>query len=120
MAEPRPARKVGPVRPAPDLIDRLQALTVRVERAQRRSGELADLEDVLTTGYAGALSGEARMIRLERQLDDLLDTAAEDRARELRLIVREHRVLERAVAELRSALARLQADVVALGAAAPR
>ena len=105
---------------ATELTDRLDALAARVERVQRGSEGLAELEDVLATGYAGALSGEARMMRLEEALEDLLDTAAENRAHELRRLVGEQRALGRAVAELRSALARLQADFVALGGAAPR
>jgi hypothetical protein len=105
---------------ATDLVERLDALAARASDAERRGLELGELEDVLTVGYAGALSGEARMMRLEEQLDELLDTADERRAHNLRLVVREHRKLERSVARLRAALARLQARFVALGGAAPR
>lgn len=108
------------MRDAPQLADRLHALAARAERTQRRAGGLTELEDILATGYARALAGEARMMQLEEALDDLLDGAAENRARELRLLVAEHRALERAVSELRSVLARLQADFVALGGAAAR
>lgn len=105
------------VHDASDLVDRLDALADRVERAGQGAGGVSDLEDLLATGYAGALSGEARMMRLERRLEELLETAADARARELRLIVREQRALERAVGELRATLARLQAQFVALGGA---
>ena len=103
-----------------DLLERLDALVARASDAERRDPGLRELEDVLSVGYAGALAGEARMLRLEEQLGELLDTADERRARDLRLIVREHRSLERSVGRLRDALARLQARFVALGGAAPR
>jgi hypothetical protein len=108
------------VHDATGLVDRLDSLADRVEQAGRGPAGISDLEDLLATGYAGALAGEVRMMRLERQLEELLDSAAHDRARELRLIVREQRALERAVGELRAALARLQAHFVALGGAALR
>lgn len=103
-----------------DLLERLDALATRASDAERRRLGLRELEDVLTVGYAGALSGEARMMRLEEQLDELLDTADVRRARDLRLVVREHRSLERSVGRLRAALARLQVRFVALGGATPR
>jgi hypothetical protein len=103
-----------------DLLERLDALAARALDAERQRLGLRELEDVLTVGYAGALSGEARMMRLEEQLDELLDTADERRARDLRQVVSEHRSLERSVGGLRAALARLQARFVALGGAVPR
>lgn len=117
-------RKTGAYGPAMqfaiDLVERLDALAARASDAERRDLELRELEDVLSVGYVGALSGEARMMRLEEQLGELLDTADERRARDLRLVVREHRSLERSVARLRTSLARLQIRFVALGGAAPR
>jgi hypothetical protein len=103
-----------------DLLERLDALAARALDAERQRLGLRELEDVLTVGYAGALSGEARMMRLEEQLDELLDTPDERRARDLRRVVSEHRSLERSVGGLRAALARLQARFVALGGAVPR
>jgi hypothetical protein len=120
MAVGEPVRIVDRVQQAPDLIQRLDALAARAERTERRAADLAEVEDTLTVGYSGALSGEARMMRLEQKLDELLATAMEDRARELRLIVQEHRALERSVAQLRVVLARLQAQFVVLGGASPR
>ena len=108
------------VRLTTDLLEQLDALVARASDAERRDLGLPELEDVLTVGYAGALSGEARMMRLEEQLAKLLATADERGARDLRLVVREHRSLERSVGRLRDALARLQARFVALGGAAPR
>jgi hypothetical protein len=103
-----------------ELVDRLDTLTARAEHVEPLASRLSELEDVLTVGYAGALAGEARMMKLEQELDDLLDTAHEDRARALRLIVREHRSLEHSVARLRTTLARLQTEFVALGGGTPR
>lgn len=103
-----------------DIVDRLDALSARAEHASQPASALSELEDLLSVGYAGALTGEARMMRLEQELAELLDTADGNRARDLRLIVREHRSLERSVAQLRATLARLQAQFVALGGAAPR
>lgn len=121
MTAPRPARIVEPVRDATDIVDRLRALAVDAEQAKRRARDLSDIEDVLVTGYAGALSGEARMMRLEQELDELVDAAAPDRRGcDLPQLVREHRALERSITHLRAALARLHARFVALGGAAPR
>jgi hypothetical protein len=83
---------------ASDLLERLDALAARASDAERRGLELGELEDMLSVGYAGVLSGEARMRRHDEPLDEL----------------------ERAVARLRAALARLQVRFVALGGAAPR
>lgn len=117
----RGACAYGPaMQDAADLVERLDALAAHATEAERLTPGLQQLEDVLSVGYAGALSGEARMMRLEQELDELLDTADEHRARDLRLIIREHRSLERSVARLRASLARLQAQFVALGGAAPR
>ena len=103
-----------------DLVERIDTLTACAEQAERRSVPLSELEDVLSVGYAGALAAEARMMKLEQELDDLLDAADDHRARDLRLIVREHRSLEGSVARLRAVLARLQAEFVTLGGAALR
>jgi hypothetical protein len=102
------------------LVDRVDTLIARAENAERLQVPLSELEDLLSVGYAGALAGEARMMKLEQELDDLLDTADDHRARDLRLIVREHRSLERAVARLRTTLERLQTAFVALGGAGAR
>jgi hypothetical protein len=99
------------------LLARIDTFTVLVRHSSGDPGLLAEIEDVLSEGYATALSREARLIRLEEQLDDLLDSGDESRARELRLIVRQHRATERTVAILRSALAELHAEFVALGGA---
>ena len=92
-------------------------LTARARRASSNPTLLDEIEDLLSQGYAEALSGEARMVALEERLDEILDTGDESRARELRLVVREHRDVEGTVARLRRALAELHGDFVALGGA---
>jgi hypothetical protein len=99
------------------LLDRIDALTRRARRATSDPALLAEIEDLLSRGYADALSGEARMVALEERLDEILDTGDEARARELRLVVREHRAVEGTVARLRRALSELHGDFVALGGA---
>jgi hypothetical protein len=99
------------------LLEQIDALAARAARSHADDKLLVEIEDVLSDGYTVALSGEARMVRLEEQLDALLDSGDEGRARELRMLVREHRATERSVAMLRSMLARLHYDFVALGGA---
>jgi hypothetical protein len=99
------------------LLDRIAALTVRARHSSSHAALLAEIEDLLSQGYTEALSGEARMVALEEQLDEILDAGDETRARELRLVVREHRAVEGAVAQLRRALSELHGDFVALGGA---
>jgi hypothetical protein len=99
------------------LLDRIAALTTRARLSASNPALLAEIEDLLSQGYADALSGEARMVALEERLDEILDAGDETRARELRLVVREHRDVEGAVARLRRALSELHGDFVALGGA---
>jgi hypothetical protein len=107
----------GSMDDAAPLLDRITALTSHARRATSDPALLAEIEDVLSRGYTDALSGEARMVALEERLDEILDTGDEMRARELRLVVREHRAVESTVARLRRALSELHGDFVALGGA---
>jgi hypothetical protein len=100
-----------------DLIERLEQLAARADRSSGDAALLAELEDALSVGYAGALSGEGRLVQLEERLAALLATSGEERAPELRRIVSEHRALERSVARLRAALEPLRRQFVALGGA---
>jgi hypothetical protein len=99
------------------LLEQIDALAARAARSCGDDKLLVEIEEVLSGGYTVALSGEARMIRLEEQLDSLLDSGAKGRARELRMLVSEHRATERSVATLRSMLARLHREFIALGGA---
>jgi hypothetical protein len=99
------------------LLERITALTARARQATSTPRLLDEIEDLLSHGYAEALSGEAQMVALEERLDEILDSGDESRARELRLVVGEHRDVERTVGRLRRALAELHGDFVALGGA---
>jgi hypothetical protein len=99
------------------LVEQIDALAARAERSFGDSGLLAQIEGMLSDGYTFALSGEARMIRLDEQLDALLNSADEGRARELRTLMREHRAIEQSIELLRAALAGLHREFVALGGA---
>jgi hypothetical protein len=100
-----------------ELLDRIAALRERVRPADVGTGLLDEIDTVLCEGYAEALAAEGRLYRLEERLEDILDTGDESRARELRLIVRDQRALEAAVGQLRSALAGMHDEYVALGGA---
>jgi hypothetical protein len=106
----------------PELLDRISALRARAEQGRAGAEQmhtdaelLPEIEDALSVGYARALAGEAQLVRLEERLSALLDTEDASRAHQLRHIVEEHHGIERSVATLRSALARLHRDFVALG-----
>jgi hypothetical protein len=99
------------------LLERIEVLVARADRSSGDPDLLAQIEEMLSYGYSLALSGEARMVRLEEQLDELVDSGDEGRARELRMLVRQHRAVERSVGRLRAALARLHGRFVALGGA---
>jgi hypothetical protein len=103
-----------------DLLRRIGVLRERSRTAQVGTSLLDEIEAVLCEGYAEALQGEGRLVRLEGRLDDILDCGDESRARELRLIVREHRAVEAAVVRLRTALAAIHDEFVALGGARVR
>ena len=113
----------GPARPIVAPMQEFAALLARIDsltaRTAQSSGEapLREIEHLLSEGYAEALAGEARLVRLEHALEELLDGGDESRARELRELVRDYRQLERAVAALRSALAAMHGEFVALGGA---
>jgi chromosome segregation ATPase len=99
------------------LQSRIEALSARLQRTSGGAGTLEEIEDALSRGYAAALRGEAHLVKLEEQLNDLLDSGDETRALELRLLVREHSSIERSVSRLRSALAAMHDMFVALGGA---
>jgi hypothetical protein len=100
------------------LLDRIATLRERSRTAAVGAEEmLVEIEAVLCDGYAEALAGEGRLVRLEERLDEILDRGDESRARELRVIVRDHRDVEAAVLRLRSALAGMHDEFVALGGA---
>lgn len=103
-----------------DLLGRIAAMRERTRTAHVGTALLEEIEAVLCEGYAEALLGEGRLVRLEGRLDEILDRGDESRASELRLIVREHRTVEAAVTRLRAALAAIHDEFVALGGARAR
>jgi hypothetical protein len=99
------------------VLEQIDALVARAACSRGDDRLLGEIEDALSAGYTVALSGEARMVRLEGQLDALLESRDRGRTAELRTLVAEHRATERSVATLRSMLARLHGEFVALGGA---
>ena len=68
-----------------------------------------EMEDLLATGYAYALAGDARSRHLRRRLDALADDVADEgMAAEMRRLTLEQRALEDSVRELRARLASLR------------
>jgi hypothetical protein len=103
-----------------ELLTDVESLRGRARYVETDAELIGLIEDALTQGYAEALSGEARMMRLEERLDRLLDTADERRVSEFGELVREHRAIEDGVGRLRAALAAMQRDFVAMGGARVR
>ncbi len=80
---------------------------------------LAEVEDVLTEGYAEALAGDAWAMRAERALHEILySSASPDRGLSLRALVREHAAFQHELIALRRELAALRMQHRAVGAAA--
>lgn len=100
----------------PDLasiIERVAAL--RAQPAVRAGGAddalLAQIEDMLTEGYAHALDGDAWSMRSEERLHELIsDSESVVRGRELRQLAAEHARFQREVVALRRELAELRHD----------
>ena len=94
---------------------------MRADSAAQDESEvsLADVENVLTEGYAEALAGDAWTMRAERTLQDLLQSAASPaRALSLRALAREHAAFQYELIALRRELAALRAQHRAVGAVA--
>ena len=82
-------------------IDRLLARAAR----HRDAPAAVEMEDLLATGYAYALQGDARCRRLRRRVDELAeDVAAESAAVEMLRLAREQRALEDSTRLLRTRL----------------
>ena len=95
-----------------DLHERIDRLC---ERARTRPcPQLVDeMNDVLSEGYARALSDERRLVGLEERLVELL--LADERPPELRTVAEQRREAARCVAALRNDLARMHEHFVLLG-----
>ncbi len=93
---------------SPDLIALIARISQLREDLASRSATrelMADIDDVLTEGYARALTGEAWSTRTEERLHELIaDPEAHVRVGELRAIAADHAAFQRNLIELRRAL----------------
>jgi hypothetical protein len=97
-----------------DLHARIEALRDRVEHDGSKPDVLAEINDVLSEGYARAMSGEQRLAALNEWLVEVLLGPDERRARELRAVADERRVAARSIARLRAELADMHDRFVVL------
>ena len=89
----------------PDLEGRLERLAHRAACPGADALLLADLEDLLSEGYAHALAGDARRRRLDERLEALIARLGEPGvATEVRRLTVERRTLDRALKDLRARL----------------
>jgi len=85
--------------------DRVIAIRAHLRSDPAREGALQECDDALSEGYAQALAGDAWLAHAEQRLHELIDdTSIPVRGRDLRVLVREHREVERSVIELRREL----------------
>jgi hypothetical protein len=101
-----------------DLLARIDRLSARTDGACVEPRDIAEMNDVLSEGFARALADEARLDQLEQRLAELLSGVASGRARELRHITVEWRATERDVSRLRSRLAVMHERFIALATGA--
>lgn len=98
----------------PDLatvIDRVVALRERTQDRAPTDRLIAEIEDVLTEGYAHALAGDAWSMQSEQRLHELIsDVESPARGRELRALAGEHARFQNDVMSLRRELAELRLD----------
>lgn len=109
---------------SPDLTALIWRITQLREDLARSSASrelMADIDDVLTEGYARALTGEAWSTRTEHRLHELItDATTHIQAGELREIAADHATFQRDLIELRRELAELWHERDRLGAGARR
>jgi hypothetical protein len=99
-----------------DLHRRLDALRSRAAEGEADERVLAEMEDLLSEGYARALAGEGRSRRLEHRLEMLLPRMEESAvAKEARRLALQRRNLDEAVRKLRAKLASMREELVARG-----
>jgi|1185.fasta_scaffold966380_1 hypothetical protein len=100
-----------------DLLARIADLRRAAERGDRGLALVEAVEATLSEGYASALAGEAQLMRLEEDLEAMVDAAEPSTALDVGRVIREHRSVEHAVARLRAALAGMYNDFLMLGGA---
>jgi hypothetical protein len=96
-----------------DLEERIDSLST-VAQAGRDPALRSRIEFTLSEGYVCALTAEAELRRLDRRLDALLEAMDAERARELRAVAVERRLLGERVERLRARLAVLRERFVAV------
>ena len=96
---------------SPDLkvmTERVMRLREDLARRPRSRALLEEIEDVLTEGYARALTGDAWSTRTEQRLHELInDVDAPLHGRDLRAIATDHAGFQRDLIELRRELTEL-------------
>lgn len=93
----------------PTIIQRVALLHAHACRPAPDETLLTQIEDMLSEGYAQALTADAWSIRTEQRLHELLNNP-KVRGRELRSLTKEHASVQRDVVVLRRALAELRHD----------
>jgi hypothetical protein len=99
------------------LHDRIDLVCERARGAASDPGVMAEMNDVLSEGYAEALLAEARLMRLEERLADEIATVSPGRADAVRSLANQYRSAEQALAALRVHLSAMHDRFVALGGA---
>ncbi len=96
---------------SPDLsamIERVTRLCDELTRRKPSASLIAEIDDVLTEGYARALTGDAWSTRTEQRLHELMsDPTAPVRSADLRAVAGDHAGFQRDLVELRRSLAEL-------------
>jgi hypothetical protein len=94
------------------LEQRIDELSARAD-AGREPGLLAEMEDLLSEGYARALADESLLRQLDRRLDALFENVNPADATEIRRLASERRRIAERVQRLRQGLARMQEGFLA-------
>ncbi len=94
------------------LEQRIDELSARAD-AGREPELLAEMEDLLSEGYARALADESVLRQLDRRLEALFESMSPGDATEIRRLASERRRLAERVWHLRQRLARMQEGFLA-------
>lgn len=87
------------------------ALRARLARAPHAEAHLAEIHDALSTGYAQGLAADAWLADTDNRLHELIDDAPiAARARELRILSRDHSLCRTELTALREELAELHGE----------
>jgi ADP-ribose pyrophosphatase YjhB (NUDIX family) len=103
-----------------DLLQRIDRLSARAQQRYAEPGIVAEMNDLLSEGFAQALKEEARLDELEQRLADVLSDVSPARASELRRITVESRATQRGLDRLRTRLARMHERYIELATVAGR